>query len=850
MDAPRGGLNRSFGSYREPQTASSQNHTPINWKSLDRTALEIKQFLESVNPQRIGTGFVWYDRTNFTLQPRSEVFSNHSWQKVVNLFNPDSKFRCFQEAMTTLIGKIKEIEKNIQNFNPDISNSEAAKSHLNEWIRIKNVIVVTAKRGFKVLAQNYADAEKTVKATRIIAQRDEAFEHIECLMQELHKKLRPFLSELDTGIIKLEEYAHPSKDLLRRTPDYLQSFRKVSFDPSKGLLLPIELVEQSLLDDQFTSVDRLDLKVAANIAGIPRGALPITTQNGFALWEPMRLVMEKEVVVLQPGIWGTCERTSEDLNICGLHVWSTDTGQTAISCGSLNEFKAKQLVFAMKEALLKAPQSNGRWAFVQLNSFSKEAEKIGDAHTLYLNEMMFQEALGKSTSFLHFNTCLNAATMFESEDRKALKRINIDSLAKLAEYILEDVEIMFKGKEPLAFLTGDDLLSFKCKSKNVITLAKEIKELKQKIEKLDKEKRLKRIESIQNAIDEFVELGDEEENKIKTVKLEKKRQKIEEDLPENVKNLRDSLSEKQEELTRSFVDFKFAVQTTLLCLIKEEKGIFSSNKVSKIKLIFQVYHEILNLQLKQPGYKALSRTTEIELFLLLYRLLKIKPIIFCYSGIDRSGFVRALLDALTGLERELFSTAMKNLPKEMKEEEKNYRARLEACNKLFEVVMQLDESRNELFSLTEEVVSNSKGELVLHTDLSLPLVWQDKNENPIRKILFEKIDEKYPPSMWGKGEILKASQCYMENVICHMLSAGLEISLNSSGVAGLKYLHNASWPTKIFANPHPLARIPMFVQSKNLAIQLVEYSGLWTKTLNFTEIGKKVLLRLSKKRGT
>lgn len=825
---------------------------PVDWGELKTTALVIKGFFESVDANSIKPGWIFsgslmsFDRINFRLIPRTWWF--------IDVINPDAKFRAVEEALKELVDKIKEVERKINLFEPDAENLHKAKSHLNEWIKIRNVMTGISKEGFKTLAKNYLKAGKIKKSNRVTAYRKEVFAHATAVRLKLHEKLKPFLSDLDTALIKLEEYDHPAKDLLKRIPSCRASLRNV-FSDSTGLHLPVSLVEDSLFELQFAKVNRLELRVAAEIAKIPAMAEPIYTQGKAAFWEPMRLLFDEDEIIRETGIWGTCERTLEDPNICGLHFcYTKDTKQIAISCGALNNaLKAKQLAFAMKEVLRRVPKDNGRWVLLQLNSFRQESNLIRDAHKhIYLNEEMFKSYLEKpDTTILHFNTCVNAATMFAVEDRQALTRINIDSLGFLADFILHDIEDMFKGK-PLNDETKKDLDHFKKRSDDLVSLAKKIKELKFQIDQHSQSNLLDRKFSVDDLIAEFEEnqiCNDESEKiifdqaLIDKSALEKERNKIDQALPKDLEELNEELLKKQDELEKILIKFNEYVQYIYDRLQKEQKE-NNFEELGKALLIFQVYHEILNLQLKVSGA---SRTTEIELFLILFRLLKVKPIIFCYSGLDRSGFVRALHDAQIQMERKLFEEEMLKFDEQTKRN--IYLARTEACRKLIEMTLKLDGCRDELYSLFDQVVSESKGEIVPFTDLSLPLPWKEDPSINVREALFKKIDEIYPTSQWGKRDILKSGQVYMEMVASQLFSAGLEMTLNSAAITGIKLHHDAGWPKNYFANPHPLTRLPAFCFFGNQVIQLLTYSSWSLKKWYLTLIAQKLLLRLSCKRG-
>lgn len=847
-------------------SALSLSNNPPDWKEADKTARSVRHFLLSLDAVLIGTGLMWYDKDNFLLLPRSSWFNNHTFQWVVNIGNKTATFEAVQESLTTLISKIKTIGTSITVFDATHHDCVPPQHLLIDLIRLQIVIDGVAHLGLRRLADNYTSAAKQQKAASITALGSQAFEQIGKLRNELQAKLLPHVPGLDVTIT-LEQYAFKAKTLLQNRDAYRETLRIVAAHPATGLCIPADLIDQCLMDSTYNSKPNRDaLRIAAQFICIPKMAQPIPTLGNTSFWMPLRLVKEGDIIVIDPGVWGTCERTSGGGdNICNVYFRVTpDTKQIAISCGALNTAaKAEQLAKVMQEALKFVPEANERWVVHQLNSFRQEARLIRDVHThVYLNEGYFRGVLkNPGLSLLHFNTCFNSATMFASEDVQALKTINCDSLAKIAEYVLADLKQLLKGKPVLHQLMGEGSDDFKQKCGSVIRLADELKKLKQQIKRQNGCETLDRIASIENMMgvlkdntiisgvkSELPSLFDSDETdeqRLKQVTLENERRGLEKDLPAQLKELNEQLLKKQEELEKCLVVFKTSIAAAILALQQSSDG---SPDSQQALLILQVYEQILNVQLKQPGFKPLSRSTETELFLLLYRLLNIKPIIICWSGLDRSGAVRSLADAQARSEREFFDAALSQKPDRRLENQ--FAARVEACNNLYRMIINFDTHRDELFSMINAIVSQSKGQATLISDLTRSFASQPDPSLNIRDALFAKIDEKYPAQLGPKGEILKTTQRYLELVAGQLLGTEAEKTLFSTGVVGFKYLHDTYWPKSYFANPHPPDRWPMFCFVGNKAVKLLDFSEGWmSNSLNVTPAAITIFLRLSQLRG-
>lgn len=596
-------------------------HSPakINWPFLTKYAKSIKYFLRSLDILAIGKGLMWYDEEKFLLRPRSNWFDNHTYQWIVNIGNPQATFDKTQGALIELNSRIKMIRKNIDVFKYQPENHAAAHTFLMEMIKVRLVIEGVAIHGLKRLSENYAKASKTEQSASVANLGSEAFSAVASLVEKLKEKMEPFVEGLSLAI-DLEKYGHTAKELLGRREIYAETLSKVLADQARGLIIPLDLIKQCLSDCSCKEKPAKEaLKNAMRLVGISNLAIPLSTQCKTMFWQPKRLVIEGDKIEIQQGVWGTSERTAYGAdNICNLHYRINPlTKHIIISGGSLNsQTKAGQLAVIMGETLKLVPEANNRWVVHQLNSQSKERRLIDDVHSnIYLNEKMFASCLGKEMSFLHFNTCLNAATMFAYEDSQS-RPVNYPSLAKLVDFILTDLQTLLKGKSVSEVLFADGPDSFKKQSEAVVRLAEEVKllELQMKdVEEGDKIK-LDKMASLDNLMavmkeneltaklepsEEILVFESDEKGVKSEAALQSERNEIEGTLPGKVKELTAKLQLKQSALVKSLPLLKTALGAAIAQLVNA-KQTDPSPELEKALLILQVYEKIFILQLKQP----------------------------------------------------------------------------------------------------------------------------------------------------------------------------------------------------------------------------------------------------------
>lgn len=847
--------------------------SPVPWKELDKEAKHIKGFLASLNCGQVGTGFMFFDRESFLLVPRSYWFNGRTLQWITTIGNKTANFPAIQEAFTKLIEKINFIYQTIHAYSPGSAEEcpLEAQELMMTLIRIQIIINGVSKEGLRQLQKNYKDKGDQGKSDSLEAFGKKAFDQLNEAESLLSRKLTTYIPELQVDM-NLERFSLSAKELLSRRDRYRAHLRQVTWDVAKGVTIPFGLIQDCLGDLQHKARPTKEaLRISANFIRLPTMAQWIPTQGGISRWTPLRIVTTRtRVMDIESGVVGTCERDGQASdNLCNLYYRiDPDTKQVVISCGAINSaVKAEQLAIAMNEILKSLPNANGRWIVHQLNSFRLESSLIRDVHAHLGVAQSYMEEKRKGTSILHVNTCFNSATLFKSEDRRSLLSVNVDSLVVLGQFIYDDVSQLLKkdgSANTQDLLTSTEGLSVY--SLNCIALSKtvdDIKRLKNSLKdhaEADLFAQYYTIYSQLSALVEEIEAWPEAA-KIKasdvgelgsvfdlqkSTRDDQERLKVQVEaavanLPAQLKEWSEALKARQLDLEKQLMGLLDPIRV-VISKIELECMIESSPQLEKALLLFQVFEKILLLQLKIPDGPSFSRCTEIELFLLLYRLLEIKPIIICWSGLDRSGSVRAFSDALAQVERKLFEDIYSQLDKSPENE---VLSRLEAQKALYLLIINLDANRKELFTLADQ----SKGSINPVKDLT---GWKPSGQPPathLRNLLFAAIDGKYGPEDINRDQ-LKQTQYYLELVVRELLATEAEKTLVSTGAVGFKYLHDTFWPKSFFANFHPLERWPQHIFTENQEpIQLLDSSGWISRTAKITAAAIAIFLRLSKLRG-
>ena len=941
--APSSDLSLSVRAVKE-----SRPFVPFNWHDLEAIAVEVFTAFQSLRAETIGGGLLYFDKASYKFFPRSNYFDVHLLQSIASVFEKRATFEHTHAAFYEIHGRTRYIRETMEACQPATATEiDRAKNFLFLLTRIQTVIDEVTTFGIDTLCQNYTNLSKFKQAASLRALGSDAIKHIAKARKALEGKLTPSIPNLHIDLA-LKRYLLQVEPILKDRENNIQHLRAVRWNRDHGVTLPIELLLDCLREREFPCT-KAALKNAACLLKIPMQAREIPTLGGTTVWRPMRLSSgSDEVSVFQEeGVTGTCERDGlKSDNLCNLYYEVDASRKVKISCGAINTSrKAAQLAYAMSVILGPLPPNNGRWVVHQLNSFFKEEDLIQGVHAnIALNEAFFQQVLGQpNLSFLHFNTCFNAATIVKNEDPQSVMKINIDALGRLAEFLNADLKTLlspqlFTFPEPLNLL----LLQLEAANRVAVKLSNIKKQLQKldgkgqfdklaqtiKIAKEARERELLKsaeakrenaappppsdeealplrshsspgdamtlpmpaaaIPTAKPSAAASIVIEDEEDppnldaSSPPSVATSSPALTLEHPLSvpaalpldaeplvaaapvnddfiflaggfaaesiQDIKELKLHLDKSQNDLIKQLSELATSIALCIQALEQSRPATYTPyyHTFEKAVLILTIYHQLLKLQLRLEK-TTLTRSTEIELFLLLYVLLDIKPIIVCYSGLDRSGQVRAMSGAMTQLmegfyHERLAKTADKNAQDQAT-------CRIEAAKKMLQLIVTMDGNRLELLNLMNQ--------LSPQPDFVMELSQWEKSasDQDARAALFAAIDQKYPPASGTKAEELKCSQFYLELIVTQLLKTEAEKTFYSCGGIGLKYHHGSSGPKKYFANQHVLDRWTpiVFVQEgiKRRAIKTINYSPGWFWTAHETTAAANVLLqRLSKYRGT
>jgi hypothetical protein len=815
----------------EVQTTNLGDPSLLNWERCIQEAQKIKGFAISLNAEKIGTGLLRAE--GFCLLPRSQYINNYSYQWIATVGDKDSTFTSVLETFTTVVSITRELKIIFLSYSPkkeeDISPN--AEKFLFLLIKIQSIINGLSSNGLIQLCTNYRSLNKSGNADSLQSLGKEAFDNLSAMENDLEFKMLKLKPDLRFEI-DLRKFHESTKKILKHRHLNCTSLLQTQSNLENGAVISNSVITDCIRDAKHRGKkpNKEALRIAANFICLPMSAHEITTQNPDMHWMPLRLVINSDrTVSFEDGVVGTCERNkNETQNICNVYYRiDPRTQHLIISCGAINTpSKAEQLVAVIcKVVELLNPDVNGRWHVHGLYSFYHEEALIQGVHNQIPHiEEELKKKLGKKDIFLsHINTVFNAASnILDSEDSKSLMNINIDCLAQFISYTFEDIFKLLK-KDPVNQRKFTDLVKsiipeeFSALFMKIIPLSAEIKVLKSEINQP--------IINSQN-------------KQINTLKDQKK-----------VTTLLQKQTELEAMLKQSTTNIKASI-IQLEVFLQEEEDIY----LKKALLILKVLDRILVTQLKCADTPPLSRCAEVELFLLFYRLLDIKTIIICMSGLDRSGAVRALADTQSLLEREwIEKTLSMNIESEILDE-REIKARLAAHERMLGLILHLDDYQEELFKLTNTINAKLEDPYKLIKDINFFAKTNHEGQlkpevNQIRESLLKMIDEQYASDK-HKADQLKMALFYMERYAAQLFGTEMLKTIYSTGAAGFKWQQDSSW-SLIAANPHPTKRVPPFIFTHDhYAILLLEYvEGWFGGTMSMTPAGMSLLLRLSQLRG-
>lgn len=702
----------------------TRNNSHYLW-GLNQCAEEISTFLSSLNATDFRDGLVYFDALKGRLWTYSRWSSNPTYQKLVNLRNPQATFSQTQSGFEFLNSRVSFLWGQLLSFNPEHlqdCSEKCEKLAIYLCRDIPKIVEEIAKTGLAKLEGNYNRLGEKDHGTVVSDLGKQAFKRLsrckELLITQwvVHLPDPKSLCPLVEGLSSLVE----RRAMLEEQHENCRNgLRQVTWNPNSGTTIP-EPVLQACLQGLFPreGVDppkKGFLRLTANYLRIPSKAKSIPAQGGETHWHPLRPVKnDKGTYEMAKGVVGTCERDSlSSDNLCNLYCRIDPlTFHLVMTCGIIgSDAHVEQLGAAIAYIQSKKPDSfkTGRWMFHSVGS-SKEIQRLSSK---FCNQKLLDQQLKRNDlSVLHFHTCFESRL---SETSRSLHKANLENLAFLMEYVLIDAAQLLNGTAAVLPKDGQGFLTKQCAV--LVSLAKEVQQL------TNQSNPDKAIDRNLEALQKQGELHDE------------------------LKKMADYL--------------RIAIE--LLGRMPKEKNTLPTDQTI---LLFKVMHQLLLSQLETNDIRNALPLGQLEWLLFLYRLLDIKVVLTSDSGLDEGSVAAAMADAQSQLERAFYQESIK---KKMT----SPNAWLMARNKMFDLMLKLPEARDILvrrFSCRE------------YKGISTPKL-DHLNAAPdeiVRELLMREIELPVP-----EKEMLTWALHYMEHVTTHLLSAEAEKTLNSTGRAGL-----------------------------------------------------------------
>lgn len=772
--------------------------TTVKWDSIGKDSRKILAFLQAVDKHRFGKGLAYYDEAAFMIKPRSEYFSNQTYQWIVNIGNPGATFEKVQAAFLQLKSKIEALISKIPT-QPSEHRSKA-RSLLLTLVQIQKVVEGVSREGLKRLGENYrANPIKVENADSLLGIGEDCF----ALLKKAEVELETNLTANDPTIaadVRLVRYAFSANILLLRREKYRASLRNVGCG-DYGVEIPFAYVKDALFNAQhlFKHASGAVFNAACEIK-MPKMALPIPAQGGTAEWIPLRLNGSLGNISKEQGVTGVCEK-STNLPTFYYLIDSLNKLPT-VSCGIPDTpLKIDQLIFGMQHMLsLQSDQKFTSCAVLQLNSFATEAPLI---RNMQLNIPHLQQKL-RLTTLLHFNISYRS----EKEDEKSRRAINLDGLALLTCSVLNEVKNLLSkpvaNELPMNSSTSSMLMS------------EEVPDYTQP----------------QDLLDLFTEEGDV--NGLVQELLKLFNQRWGDGVKHDDRILAGTYNDFQEKMAQVLI---VSILPSLQEILEKANRVYGKEptcRFGKVSLLLYSLRELLNSQLGVGETKLQSRCQTVEMFLFLLRMLKIPVVLVSGDGINRGGAVRALVDAQFQLERELYQKACKEShPKED--------ALLQAQTTLFKMIKYVEEDRIDILKRTDRSIQ-ANGLFVI-TDLQTFIKNPQKALQPVLSTRIMGFEDH------SSADDIRLTLRYLELAGASLLGPQAEIALFGRGVVGYKFDQDAYWAAqRYYANHLPLQRIPSVIRTHyGDFIKLYQYSAgglLSSPSLTLTPAGRDIILRL------
>jgi len=883
-----------------------------DWNALHAQASEIQQFLSTLRENMLGAwgGTALYNEEQFKLEPRSNWFSHHIGQRFVNVLNPKAVFDETHKGFTTLLLKIQSLKKSIDLFDP-VSDKDCPKEAQLLLKKLVDTEVKTVKniseKGLERLCTNYEYQSKSEEAIQLRALGSAAFQEIAQAKERLANKLRAHLPDIDKDM-SLAAYHLKAAGILGRRNDNLSHLKLIKWEEGKGLVVPVSVIMDRQSDQQERqTTTKQAITTAMYTIQYSRDAAGIGVKHGAADWVALRPFVNDlgKIQVGPAGVTGLSERpnTPDAKNLANLYsLIDFHHGHLLLSCGAIDSsLKVTQLFKCLYDTLKRLPSAKERYVIHELDSLLYEGRFVAatQASALTLNTLLEKQPgyVGKpAPHVLHMNTSFNAASSQE-EDEKLFRQFTQESYAWLIGYIIEVtnawIQLDEAGEEPSVLFkvlpegSGTDL---ECLSK-FRQLQSSYESLKNTLEGIKAEKN-----KVITSNDTLLQSVNVEMTSESAFFQEFALRWTVQDSPFKSQTLCDL----QDSLEASFAELKKGTQSAADYLASlEGMTPLVTAQLKRSALLLKIMDKILDFQLKGGGTSSFSRCTELELHFLLYKLLKLQVVITSKNGLDKSGAACALFQAMSHFESKFYQRHLKGEEKvktddnvlkiigldcefivhEEEEEssdelttlQESKEAFLESLDKepgaefiacanasqaVFDLIIDQDGCREELFKLYNRVICNNRLEPYIVRDLDQWNNRQTSQNNP-RDLLIKAISAIEDPARRGKlTQALEYQEVFAEN----LLSSETIKTLFGTGVAGLKYNQDHSYRVSRYANQHPLDRLPMFLFVKTghrvfhyVPVQLIHYregGRMFARSCTLTEAGKAIILGLSQLRSS
>lgn len=516
------------------------------------------------------------------------------------------------------------------------------------------------------------------------------------------------------------------------------------------------------------------------------GLKPLTSGDGTE-WKPVRVKIDEYGVHFEEGsVSPTSERAmgvSDDLN--NIYYNISQTGHISISCGVINtEEKAKQFMaavgFAMKERQKRGlPEQPLRISMHQLNAmglpFVGEASLITNQKRMVdfieQNIQKYVDVRVDHPVIAHVNQCMNGFVNAPIGENNKSHDLNRSGVAVQAEWAAKDA--------------GIDCTAVKARESKIRGLKAELAERNSRPELGAFDAYLKKQEmKIEDIKDKIRTTSSEQEIKQLKLKLSTAHERKEAALAKRNEVLS---GDEIEKLQAAIKEEEKALKGELKALTR----VFQKHepKDVKVEAAMRLMANQLGME-KELGLKPLHAAELMGVQLLLDRMLGTVTEINCKSGLDRTGFVRSLNNAIQQKLNE---------------------------GKSYEEVMKF---------LLKFEGGAAKLDAVLQKE------YKEKGDDfDISKYFQEHPDYKEIADFQGK-------------VFAELKGVGFDITGRSTGVPGFKWHHDKKGVNPYEKNLHPMPYIPMLIYDSNTTkwIQMKSEN-------NLTSDGNAVLMGLSKKRG-